>query len=117
MKTTITLEKMRFHAFHGVMEQERLVGNEFEVSLAVKYDFERAMSSDNLADTLNYAALYDVVKSEMDVPSKLLEHVAGRIINSVKGTFPEIEGGVIEVKKLTPPFKCELAAVAIKVKF
>ncbi len=117
MKTTITLDKMRFHAFHGVLEQERKVGNEFEVSLTVKYDFKKALYTDNLDDTLNYAELYAVVEREMNEPSKLLECVAGRIIGAVKKEFPNIDGGEIEVKKLTPPFKCQLDSVTVKVKF
>ena len=79
MTTYISLNKLRFHAFHGVMEQERRVGNDFEVSLTVEYPFEKAMESDDLCDTLNYAELYDVIAAEMRQPSDLLEHLAGRI--------------------------------------
>ena len=53
MTTRISLNRLRFHAFHGVMEQERRVGNDFEVSLTVDYPFEKALTSDDLDHTLN----------------------------------------------------------------
>lgn len=117
MTTYISLNKLRFHAFHGVMEQERRVGNDFEVSLTVEYPFEKAMESDDLCDTLNYAELYDVIAAEMRQPSDLLEHVAGRIISAVRSRFPLIVGGELTVAKLTPPFKAEMQSVAVTVKF
>ena len=75
----IYLKNVRFHAYHGVLPQETQVGNDYVVNLEVKYDFSRAMETDELAGTINYAELYELVKEEMEKPSKLLEHVAGRI--------------------------------------
>ena len=99
------------------MEQERRVGNDFEVSLTVEYPFEKAMESDDLCDTLNYAELYDVIAAEMRQPSDLLEHVAGRIIRAVKAQFPLVKGGTISVAKLTPPIKGQMESVAVTVEF
>ena len=74
----IILRELRFHAFHGVMPQERKVGGEFLVSVKVGYPLEQTMRSDDVANTLNYAELYELVKKEMMQPSCLLEHVMGR---------------------------------------
>lgn len=117
MKGFITLNQMKFHAHHGVLEQERLIGNDFEVSLRLQYPLETATQSDNIADTINYAEVYDIVAAEMAIPSQLIEHVAGRIVRSLHSRFPLIEGGCISVAKLTPPFKCELASVAVTLNF
>ena len=117
MTTRISLNRLRFHAFHGVMEQERRVGNDFEVSLTVDYPFEKALTSDDLDHTLNYALLYDVIAAEMQQPSKLLEHVAGRIIKAVKARFPIVKGGTISVAKLTPPIKGQMESIAVTVEF
>ena len=73
---------MRFYAFHGVMPQERKVGGEFLVSVKVGYPLEQAMRSDDVANTLNYAELYELVKKEMMQPSNLLEHVI-RLVSSL----------------------------------
>lgn len=103
MRTTITLDRMKFHARHGVLEQERRVGNTFEVSLRLDYPFADAMASDRLDATLNYAEVYEVVKREMAEPSQLLEHVAGRIRTALLREFPLISGGFIRIEKCRPP--------------
>ena len=117
MKTFIKIERMKFHARHGVSEQERMVGNDFEVSVELCYPFEASMETDHLADTLNYAEAYDIVAAEMAVPSQLLENVAGRIIKSLTSRFPLIKGGKVTVAKITPPITGEMASVAVTVEF
>lgn len=112
---SITLNKCRFYAYHGVDEQERVVGNRFEVTLKVYCPMDSAMASDDLDGTVNYAALYALVEREMAVPSKLLEHVAHRIIEAVKQEFPTVTGGEITISKLRPPFHCDLQSVDITI--
>ena len=99
----ICLHEVRFYAFHGVMLQERSVGGEFLVSVKVGYPLEKAMSSDDVADTLNYAALYELVKKEMMQPSSLLEHVMGRIVEAIEKAFPEVTSVEVKIKKVNPP--------------
>ena len=99
----ICLHEVRFYAFHGVMPQERSVGGEFLVSVKVGYPLEKAMSSDDVADTLNYAALYELVKKEMMQPSSLLEHVMGRIVEAIEKAFPEVKSVEVKIKKVNPP--------------
>ena len=66
MTTKIELEKMRFYAYHGVMPQETKVGNDFVVDLILTAPLEQAVKSDELDDTINYAAVYAVVKEQME---------------------------------------------------
>ena len=114
----IYLDDMRFCAYHGVMEQERRVGGEYSVSLTVEADLADAARTDDVADTINYAELYELVKREMAIPSKLLEHVAGRIGQRAMETFERITTLTIKVTKLNPPMgaDCKGASVEIKVK-
>lgn len=111
----IVLRHVRFQAFHGVMPQERIVGADFDVDLRVGYPLERAMESDEVNDTLNYAALYALVKQEMKQPSKLLEHVAGRIVAAIDKTFPLVTSIDLTLMKLNPPMgaDCEGAGVEV----
>ena len=83
MTTKIELKAMRFYAYHGVAEQERQVGNTFLVDLTLTAPLQRAVESDNLEDTINYAEVYETVREEMRIPSRVLEHVAGRILNKI----------------------------------
>jgi dihydroneopterin aldolase len=112
----IELKGMNFHARHGVMEQERIVGNTFTVDLKLEADFSRAIQSDRLEDTLNYALIYDAVKEEMQIPSQLLEHVAGRIIRRIKRQFPAIDSVEIRLAKHNPPVCGEVREAAIVLK-
>ena len=65
----IYLDDLRFHAFHGVMPQERLTGNDYTIDIKIGYDVSLAMVSDNVDDTLNYAEVYKIVDQEMGVPA------------------------------------------------
>ena len=113
----ISLRNVRFHAFHGVLPQERQVGGDFLVTVRVGYPLERAMETDNVDDTLDYAALYALLKKEMAEPSELLEHVAGRIVKAITASFPKVTSVDLELTKLNPPMgaDCEGAAVEVHV--
>ena len=114
-QTYIRIEKLRFRAFHGVLPQERSVGGDFVVTLRIGYPFEAAMQSDNVADTLDYSAVYETVCHEMAVPSLLLEHVAGRIVKALLHDFPQITSIDLWLTKVTPPMgaDCEGAGVEL----
>jgi dihydroneopterin aldolase len=116
-QSSIQLHDMRFYAYHGVMEQERRVGGQYLVTLCVKADLSRAVVSDSVADTVNYAALYEVVAREMAQPSQLLEHVAGRVAQRVLDDFPQVEQLSIRITKCNPPMgaDCQGASVTLEV--
>ena len=116
-QTYIRIEKLRLRAFHGVLPQERTVGGDYEVSLRVACDFSVAMDSDNVANTVNYAALLDVVRQEMASPSQLLEHVAGRIARSVFRHFPQVTSVCVELTKLNPPFGMLTEGAGVELNF
>ena len=113
----ITLHRLRFHAQHGVLEQERVVGNDYEVTVRMEGDFLKAVETDEVADTVNYAEVYDVIKVQMAVPSRLLEHVAGCIGRSLLDKFPMLDAVHVEVVKRNPPMgaDCYGAEVGISV--
>lgn len=117
MNGTITLRAMRFTAHHGVGEQERKVGNQFEVTLSVTCPMQGALVDDNLDGTINYAELYEQVAAVMSEPSRLLEHVAWRIAQSVRSRFPQITSCTVTVTKIAPPFKCDLAGASVTFSF
>ena len=114
-QTYVRLEKLRIRAFHGVLPQERTVGGDFTVTLRIGCPWEQAMESDDVADTLNYAAVYELVKREMAVPSKLLEHVAGRIVRSLMHTFPAISSIDLWLTKVTPPMGADSEGAGVEI--
>ena len=116
-KTAIFLDEVRFHAFHGVMPQERAVGADFTVWLTVGYDFVKAAESDDLNDTISYADLYEVVRTEMDKPSQLLEHVALRIVKAVVSRWPKVEKIDIRLVKDNPPMGADCKGAGVEIHF
>lgn len=114
MTTTITLETMKFHAFHGVLEEERIIGGDFLVDLSYTLD-TNAVETDLLTDTISYADLYVRVKKEMMQTSQLIEHVAGRILLAIKKSYPQIQKTTVCVSKLNPPVSGEVGRATVTI--
>lgn len=112
-QSCIELRGLAFYAYHGVLPEERQRGNNFVVDLTIEADISKAISTDDLDDTVNYAAVYDVVKREMNVPSMLLEHVCGRIATVLLEEFEMLLRVSVCVVKKNPPIEgagpCESA--------
>ncbi len=113
MKSFILLENMIFYAHHGVFHQETVVGNTYIVNLKMGLDLEQASLSDDLSDTISYADVYDYVKEEMMIPSRLLEHVAGRILTRLKKEFKQIESIEVKLSKRNPPIEGQLDCASV----
>lgn len=110
----VFLQGVRFYAFHGVMSQERLVGGEFLVDLRVGYPLAKAMETDEVAETLNYAELYALVKAEMEIPSRLLEHVVGRIAQKINERFPLVSSIDLKITKKNPPMGADCNGAGVQ---
>lgn len=110
----IVLKEVRFHAFHGVMPQERKVGADFLLSLRLGYDISEAMQTDDVADTLNYAEVYQLAKQEMEQPSALLEHVAGRIAQTLMQHFPAVKSIDLMLTKQNPPMGADCQGAGVE---
>lgn len=111
----ICLENVRFHSRHGVLKQELLTGGEFTISLRAAFSIDKAMHSDAVEDTINYATLYEIIRQEMAQPSQLLEHVAYRICQQIFNRFPAVSSVQLKLTKLNPPMgaHCDGASVEL----
>ena len=109
----ITLHEMRFYAYHGVFAQEQRVGNHFIVELTFWADIAESLHRDELEETISYADVYEVIKAEMAIPSRLLEHVVGRISERLFATFPRMQRIALTLSKCNPPFPGEVHSAAV----
>ena len=101
----IVLEGMRFYGFHGVNPEERVLGQEYLVDLAVEMDLGRAGTSDRLEDTISYAHIYRAVRDVMEgEPRNLLEAAARSIADRLLAEFP-VDSVSGRVKKPPPPIR------------
>lgn len=108
----ITINRLRVHACHGVLPLERIVGQDFEVTLRIDTDYD---GSDNLDATINYADVCAVIKREMQTPSALIEHAATRLVIALRKAFPKINTGELTLAKLAPPMPFDVESVAVTV--
>lgn len=109
----ILLKEIRCYAYHGVAPQENLIGNEYIIDLKLKVDISKAAQTDEVADTVNYAEVHQVIMAEMAVPSKLLEHVGGRIIEKLFQQFPALEEIELHLSKRNPPMGADVESAGI----
>ena len=111
----ILLKGVRFHAFHGVLPQEHIVGNDYTLDLRMGFDVGKAAVTDDLADTLNYAEVHRIACEEMATESQLIEHVAHRIAQAISRKHPAITSIDLILTKHNPPMgaDCEGAAVEL----
>lgn len=109
----LTLNNMQFHAYHGVYEQEQIVGNTYFIDLKIGSDFSKACKTDQLEDTINYASVFHEIQEEMKSPCKLIEHLAENICQRLKREFKEFQSIEIKLTKQNPPLNGQLESVSI----
>jgi 7,8-dihydroneopterin aldolase/epimerase/oxygenase len=98
----IQIEGMEFFAYHGCFKEEQVIGTRFLVDISIEVDTAEAEKTDDLKKTLNYQAVYKLIKAEMEVKSHLLEHVGRRIIMTVYQHHPLVRHVKVKVMKLNP---------------
>lgn len=99
----VFIKNAAMHGYHGVLEQERKVGNEFIISVSVVIPETDGMRSDRIQNTLSYVDLYRIVEEEMKTPRNLLETVALDIAGKIKRFYPEVISGNITIAKSAAP--------------
>lgn len=117
MKSSIEINRLQIYAFHGVMPQETRVGNLFEVTVKLDYDFAAASATDNINLALNYAMAVETIQQVMATPRKLIETVATDIKAALIEQWPGITSGIVRVAKLHPPFTPRVESVAVSIEW
>jgi dihydroneopterin aldolase len=112
---TISLEGMEFSAHHGCFDEERTIGARFIVDLHLTVDIAQAAATDMLAHTVNYQDVYSAVSREMELPSKLLEHVAGRIATRLLADFAAVANVAVKVCKCNPPLGGKIRQTSVTI--
>jgi dihydroneopterin aldolase len=111
---TIRLTNIRTYSYHGCLLEEGKIGSDYRVDLEVKSDLRKSSISDSLEDTVDYVVLNGIVMEEMGIRSKLLEHVAHRIITRIFKEIPSVSRIVLAVSKINPPIEGDVEAVTIE---
>ena len=110
----IYLEDVKIYAYHGVLPEENVIGTYYILNLEIHTDLWKAAESDDLNDTISYADINEIIHEEMKISSKLLEHVAGRIITKIGEKFSQISYIKLKITKTSPPMKGEMKGASIE---
>jgi 7,8-dihydroneopterin aldolase/epimerase/oxygenase len=111
----INVEGIRVYAYHGCLEEEGRIGSPYIVDVRMEADLKIAEKSDNLTDTIDYVKVYEIVKTQMAIRSKLIEHVGRRIFDELKKEFSSLEKAEVKVTKINPPMNGAVDKVSVTI--
>ncbi len=98
---TIYLHKLIFFSFHGIHEEEKILGNEYEVNLEVTFEEKGPVTKIN--ETINYVTIFEVIKQRMNIPTALLETVVQDLADQIHKIDDRIKIILVSVDKKNPP--------------
>ncbi len=112
----VSLEGVRFFAFHGFYPEEQVLGTEFILDIDASLDvFDNG--KDDLANTVNYVRLFEIASEEMKITRKLIETVAHSILERIRHEFLAVQTIRVSIRKLNPPMGAEVRNSAIELVF
>ena len=116
MQTTLHVSGINCYSYHGCLEEELRIGGWFRVDVAIESDFSKAVESDTLSDAVDYVDVTNLVREQMNLPSRLIEHVGGRILQKLHEKFPGKKSIELKITKLNPPVNSQIESTAIILK-
>lgn len=115
MTQTVQVNGIKLYAYHGCLPEEAKIGGHYIVNIEVTTDFSKSFDSDDLNDTVDYVVINQIVKEEMAIRSKLIEHVGYRIFTRLKSEVDNILKSRIQIIKISPPINGDVENVAITI--
>lgn len=110
---SIQIEGIECYAYHGCMEEETKIGGRFSVDVTLHLDLTNAIATDDLTQTADYVVIHKIVREQMSIPSKLIEHAAGRILEKVKLTYTQSSRVIVKVTKFNPPVNGQIEKASV----
>ena len=109
----LQIEGIECYAYHGCLEEETKIGGRFSVDVTMHLDLTKAIATDDLSQTADYVVIHTIVREQMDIPSKLIEHVAGRILKKIKSAYPQCSQMIVKVTKYNPPVNGQVEKASV----
>ena len=111
---TIHLNKLHFHAYHGLFDEEKIIGNEFVVNVEIFLLNEQIIS--DLNQSIDYSKVYEIIKDIMKTPTPLLETIVANISDAIYAYNKNIKEINIKIEKKHPPIQNFMGNVAVSYK-
>lgn len=116
LRQKVSLEGVRFFAYHGFYPDEQVVGTEFIVDIETEAEVFGS-GDDEISNTVNYERLFRIASEEMGVPRKLIETVAHGILDKIRHEFIAVQEIRVKIRKMHPPMGAEIRNSGIELVF
>ena len=111
----VSVEGLRFFAFHGCHPLESKTGGEFKVDICVETDFDKEVETDHIDDAIDYVMLMDIAAKQMKIRCNLIEKVAYNIGAEVQRRIIRPHKLTVTVHKLNAPVVYDLKQVSVSI--
>ena len=115
MKTKLFISSLEVFANHGLFEEENKLGQKFIFDIECEVNYQKALFSDEMADSISYADIADVIyKTSIENTFNLLERLAGEVVKNIFNTFPEVKEIKLAINKPAAPIKYHFKECGVK---
>jgi dihydroneopterin aldolase len=116
MPDTLTLSRLRFFGFHGLLPEEKAHGQTLEVTVRLELSLAEAGRADDLHLTADYRAVYETIRAVMHGPRcKLVETLAESVAAALLRDFSMLAAVDVEVTKPHPPVNFNFEGLTIRI--
>lgn len=112
----IEVKNIAVYAYHGCLEEEGKIGQQYFVDVEIETNFSKATNTDELEDTIDYVVINTIVEEKMAVRHHLIETVGQSIVDALKERYASITQTKVKVIKPCPPINGNVEHVAIEIK-
>ncbi|MFS0673886.1 dihydroneopterin aldolase [Ornithinibacillus sp. 179-J 7C1 HS] len=112
----IILTNMQFYGYHGLLPEEKKLGQRFFVDLELYLDTQKAGKTDEMQHSIDYSKAYSHVKKIVEGSSKnLIEAVAEEVASTLLASFTLLEACKVKLVKPDPPIPGHYQSVAVEI--
>jgi len=116
MADLIEIKGIKSFGYHGVLESEKITGQDFYVDVVLEVDLTRASATDDVSDTINYAEVTDLVVAEITGDRvSLIEKLASKIADRIKATYPQAATVSVTVHKPQAPVNAQVKDISVTI--
>lgn len=113
----IRIQGLEIFARHGVLPEEKSLGQRFLLNAELTLDLREAGRTDNLAKSVDYAAVCHFMKTFFEEhPCSLIEAAAEQLAQALLLSFSPLEEVRLEVEKPWAPIGLPLQTVSVEIR-
>ena len=115
-KDKIKIDRIKIFAHHGVLDSEKRDGQYFYISLTLDVNLKRAGASDDLDDTVNYAAVTELTESTFtETVYDTIEAAADSVALAILSKYEKVSGVDVKVSKPDAPIDADFNDVSVEI--